>query len=92
VNVLVGFLLMVPSVIMALVMDKALSVDEASRALGCSKGSLLRPWWRKRHSIPAVRVGRRLVFLENDLRAWLEARREPWGSKIDVEPDVVVQP
>ena len=71
--------------IMSLDMDKALSVVEASRLLGCSRVSLLRPWWRKRHALPAIRVGRRVVFFESDLRAWLDARREPWGRR-SVEP------
>lgn len=49
--------------------------------LGCPPPTLATRWWRQRHGIAAVRVGRRLVFLERDLEAWLEAHREPWGPQ-----------
>jgi hypothetical protein len=65
-------------------MNRALSAVEASQILGCSRVSLLKPWWRRRHGIAAIRIGRRLVFLEDELRAWLRAHREPWGSTLDL--------
>lgn len=62
-------------------MAHVLSVEEAAALLGCPPATLATRWWRQRHGIAAVRVGRRLVFLERDLEAWLVAHREPWGPQ-----------
>lgn len=62
-------------------MAQALSINEAAQMLDCPQPTLATRWWRRRHGIAAVRVGRRLVFLERDLEAWLEGHREPWGPQ-----------
>jgi excisionase family DNA binding protein len=53
-----------------------LDVPAAARFMGVSLWTLYDARWRRRHRVPAVRVGRLLKFREADLVAWLERHRE----------------
>jgi len=54
----------------------SLSLHEATKALGVSPRSLADRRYRTRIGLPARKVGRRVVFLEQDLRRLLAARRD----------------
>lgn len=52
---------------------KCLSADEVCRRLGCCRTVLWYLTRRKKHAPPFARFGRRIVFPERLLEAWLEA-------------------
>lgn len=62
-------------------MVRTLSVREAAQMLGCSERSLYTRWWRRRHQIPAVKIGKFLRFREGDLERVLSDRVETFGAE-----------
>lgn len=56
--------------------QRAISCDEATRVLGLPPRSLYDPRRRQRLGLPAVRLGRRLMFVEADVLALIERGRE----------------
>ncbi len=57
-------------------MDRTFNVREAAELLGCSERSLYTRWWRARHQIPAVKIGKFLRFRQSDLERVLASRVE----------------
>lgn len=55
---------------------RALSLIDASLTLGVSPRSLADKRYRTRIGLPARKIGRRIVFLEDDLRHLLEVGRD----------------
>jgi len=56
--------------------EEVLTTDEAAQFLRCSSGALRDPDWRRRVGLQAVRVGKSLRFLKQDLLRFLKERRE----------------
>jgi hypothetical protein len=52
-------------------------VREAARILGVSPFTLADPRWRRRHEVPASRIGRAVVFDVRELELYVRQRREP---------------
>ncbi len=53
-----------------------LNISAGARVLGVSPRSLASRAWRMKLNIPAYRIGRRIVFVEDDLLQWLKRNRE----------------
>ncbi|WP_372476701.1 helix-turn-helix transcriptional regulator [Pseudonocardia terrae] len=53
---------------------RILSISEAAARLGRSPDTL-RYWRRRREGPPSFKIGRRVVFYEHELDAWVEAQR-----------------
>jgi len=60
-----------------------IKVREAAKVLGVSPYSLADRRWRRKHAIPASRIGKALVFDVRQLEAYLVARRERFGGNGD---------
>jgi len=56
--------------------DRALAKEEAASLLGLSPKTLGDKRWRVRVGLYAVKIGRRLRFIENDLEALVQRGRE----------------
>ncbi len=57
-------------------------VRQAAEVLGVSPFSLADRRWRRKHAIPASRIGKALVFDVRQLEAYLAARRERNGDRV----------
>jgi predicted DNA-binding transcriptional regulator AlpA len=55
--------------------DNSISRDQAARMLHVSRNTILR-WSRDQFGPPFFRVGRKVLYLERDVSAWLASRRE----------------
>jgi len=56
--------------------NEVFTTDEAAQFLKFPPGALRDPDWRRRVGLQAVRVGKSLRFLKQDLIRFLEERRE----------------
>ena len=54
-----------------------MKLAEASAYVGCARRTLGDSRWRRRHRVPAIRLGRLLLFDRAALDAWLGRHREP---------------
>ena len=55
-----------------------LTIDEAARFLRLTKRTLY-----QRLDIPRVRYGHRVMFIEEDLKVWVRAKRNMTAQRID---------
>lgn len=55
---------------------KILTAEEASQRLGVKPGSLLDKRYRLRIGLPAVKIGRRVGFAEDDIERLIKRGRE----------------
>ena len=56
-------------------------LHSAAQIIGVKPHTLRNRSWRTRHRVPAIRVGRLLLFDPRQLVAWLDERREqPRGA------------
>jgi len=51
-------------------------LERGADILGIRPATLANPTWRKKHGIPAFKVGKALIFDVTELETWLSARRE----------------
>ena len=59
------------------------TISESAQYLGCSPSSLLSRPWRERMRLPAIRVGRALMFDETDLDRVRESRQDQFADVND---------
>jgi predicted DNA-binding transcriptional regulator AlpA len=60
---------------MTVMVGRILNLSEAAARLGRSPDTLR--YWRKRNEgPPSFKIGRRVVFYEHELEAWIEAQRQ----------------
>ena len=59
--------------------------DQAEDLLFLGRQALRRPKYRKKLGLPAIRVGKRLVFDSEDVDRIVEKRRERFGVKFEEE-------
>jgi len=55
--------------------SRLLTVEESADVLRCSKSQIYN-WRLKGEFLPGFRIGKRVLFDESDLEAWIESRRE----------------
>lgn len=60
-------------------MDKLLGIDQVAEATGLAV-STLRAWRRTEEGPPSFTLGRRVVYRESDVQAWITAQLERPGA------------
>ena len=70
-------------------MAKLLTVLETAQLLGCSPVTLVSRQWRARFSLPAIKIGRSLMFDPVDLERVIAARKEQHVERLRDEPPEV---
>lgn len=68
-------------------MIRLLTIEELSDRLGISKGSLYN--MTSKHSIPFVKVGKRIRFDEAEIDRWLEAQKLGPSTMEDHKPSTI---
>ncbi len=67
-------------------MSRLMTVDEAAEYLSLSPSTLKTRRWRLKLGIPAVKIGRRVLFDPHQLEVWLAA--QPSDPKPAPDPKV----
>ena len=64
-------------------MVRLLTLIESAQFLGCAPTSLVSRRWREHLGLPAIKIGRSLMFAEKDLQRVISSRREgtPKGAR-----------